>query len=107
MLKSFASKNVDALKGDVVPSVDPIPIFNPDEEEVDVQESRDSGIAFLIDLHAHAAKRGAFLFGNRLKSSELQSELLLYARLSAANSLHMDFDGCCFSKVRVFSLYKV
>ena len=51
-----------------------------------------------MDLHAHAAKRGAFLYGNRLKSSQLHSETLLFARLAAANSTHLDFDGCCFSQ---------
>lgn len=70
------------------------------DDGTEVIEDSNSGLAFLIDLHAHAAKRGAFLYGNRLKSSEYHSESLLYARLSAANSLHMDFDGCCFSQVR-------
>ena len=57
-----------------------------------------SGIAFLIDLHAHAAKRGCFLYGNRLISTRLQAEVLLYARLTSANSAFMDFDACCFSQ---------
>ena len=61
-------------------------------------EDQNSGLAFLMDLHAHAAKRGAFLYGNRLKSSQLHSETLLFARLAAANSTHLDFDGCCFSQ---------
>jgi len=70
----------------------------PAGDAEEVFEDIHSGVAFLIDLHAHAAKRGAFLFGNRLKSSELQSELHLYARLASANSAHLDFDGCCFSQ---------
>ena len=72
----------------------------PAGDAEEVFEDIHSGVAFLIDLHAHAAKRGAFLFGNRLKSSELQSELHLYARLASANSAHLDFDGCCFSQVK-------
>jgi hypothetical protein len=63
-------------------------------------ETMNSGISFLIDLHAHAAKRGCFLYGNRVKSPKLQAEILLYARLTSANSAFMDFDGCCFSQVR-------
>ena len=62
-------------------------------------ETTTSGIAFLVDLHAHAAKRGCFLYGNRLKSAKLQAEILLYARLTSANSAFMDFDACCFSQV--------
>ena len=76
--------------------------INFEDGAADVVEDSNSGVAFLIDLHAHAAKRGAFLYGNRLKSSECQAELLLFARLSAANSLHMDFDGCCFSQVCIY-----
>ena len=63
-------------------------------------ENTSSGIAFLLDLHAHAAKRGCFLYGNRLKSPKLHAEILLYARLTSANSAFMDFDGCCFSQVK-------
>ncbi|CAG5095721.1 Oidioi.mRNA.OKI2018_I69.XSR.g14306.t2.cds [Oikopleura dioica] len=61
-------------------------------------EDKESGVGFLIDLHAHAAKRGAFLFGNRLKLADYHAETLCYARLTAANSAHMDFDACCFSQ---------
>ena len=69
-------------------------------EQDDVVETTSSGIAFMIDLHAHAAKRGCFLYGNRLKTARLHAEMLLYARLTSANSAFMDFDGCCFSQVR-------
>ena len=77
----------------------PEPAKLPAGDVEEVVEDLHSGVAFLIDLHAHAAKRGAFLFGNRLKTSELQAELHLYARLASANSAHLDFDGCCFSQV--------
>ena len=43
-------------------------LSNADSYE-DVTESASSGLAFLLDLHAHAAKRGCFLYGNRLKVS--------------------------------------
>ena len=70
------------------------------ESAEDVTEDFNSGIGFLTDLHAHAAKRGAFLYGNKVKSSQMQAELHLYARLCSANSSHMDFDACCFSQVK-------
>merc|ERR1719430_2011258 len=74
------------------------PKTKPNIDDGTVQESTNSGIAFLIDLHAHAAKRGCFLYGNRLISTKLQAEVLLYARLTSANSAFMDFDACCFSQ---------
>ena len=68
------------------------------QEQDDVVETNNSGVAFMLDLHAHAAKRGCFLYGNRLKQSRHHAEMLLYARLTSANSAFMDFDACCFSQ---------
>ena len=49
-----------------------------------------------VDLHAHANKRGCFLFGNALPSAQ-QVENVLYAKLVALNSRWVDFNGCDFS----------
>lgn len=36
---------------------------------------RDSGVAFYIDLHAHASKKGCFFYGNYLKDPDKQVHL--------------------------------
>ena len=54
-------------------------------------------LAFYVDLHAHANRRGCFLYGNALPTEEQRVEAAMYARLVAANSRHLDLDGCDFS----------
>ena len=56
-----------------------------------------SGIAFYVDLHGHAARRGCFIYGNSIDNELLQIENVLYAKLIAFNTQHFDFDGCNFS----------
>lgn len=56
-----------------------------------------SGIAFYVDLHGHAAKRGCFIYGNSIDNELFQVENVLFAKLIAFNSQHFDFDGCNFS----------
>jgi hypothetical protein len=54
---------------------------------------------FHVDLHAHANKRGVFLFGNNFGTdSKAQVEAVLYTKLVALNSQTVDFDGCTFSQ---------
>ena len=47
-------------------------------------------------MHAHAGKKGAFIFGNALEN-EKQIENLLFPRLIALNSLNFDFLESNFS----------
>ncbi len=56
-----------------------------------------SGIAFYVDLHGHAAKRGCFIYGNAIDNELYQIENVLFAKLIAFNSQHFDFEGCNFS----------
>ena len=56
-----------------------------------------SGIAFYVDLHGHAAKRGCFIYGNSIENELYQVENVLFTKLIAFNSQHFDFDGCNFS----------
>mmetsp|Transcript_16757 Transcript_16757/g.25168 ORF Transcript_16757/g.25168 Transcript_16757/m.25168 type:complete len:785 (-) Transcript_16757:204-2558(-) len=55
-------------------------------------------MAMYLDLHAHASKRGCFIYGNVLDSMEHQVQNQLFCRLIAMNSAHFDYEGCLFSK---------
>lgn len=50
-----------------------------------------------IDLHAHANKRGCFLFGNALDGSAHVDNVLL-AKIASINSPFFDFNACDFSE---------
>ncbi len=50
-----------------------------------------------IDYHAHANKRGCFMYGNHYKDDVEQVDAMLLPRLVAMNSPDFDFGGCCFS----------
>lgn len=53
-----------------------------------------------LDLHAHATRRGMFIYGNSLDGRR-QVDNVMYAKLISLNTQHFDFDGCNFSeKVR-------
>ena len=53
--------------------------------------------AVIVDVHAHAGKRGCFFYGNALDSGEQQVENQLMALLLSVNSRHFDYSGCNFS----------
>ena len=51
-----------------------------------------------VDLHAHASKRGVFIYGNRCDGLETQIENMLLVRLMTLNTRWLDFDACNFSE---------
>ena len=65
--------------------------------------TKQSGIALYIDLHAHATKRGCFLYGNYFQDETEQTENMLFAKLVALNSPHLDFDHCVFSEKNMYT----
>ncbi len=58
----------------------------------------DKRLFFYCDLHAHAAKKGCFIYGNALNDFVMQVESKLYAKVVSMNSLHFEFENCNFSK---------
>jgi hypothetical protein len=52
---------------------------------------------FYCDLHAHAAKKGSFLYGNAL-DFVMQVESMLFAKVMSLNCINFEYDSCNFSK---------
>ena len=56
-----------------------------------------ANLRLYLDLHAHASKRGCFIYGNYLDSREEQIKNRMYAKLIAMNSPWFEYKGCDFS----------
>lgn len=50
-----------------------------------------------IDFHAHASKKGGFMFGNHLSEPAKQADNITFAKLVAMNCLNFDMCECNFS----------
>ena len=55
-------------------------------------------LAFYIDLHAHATKRGCFLFGNKLPLPDL-AEAKLFCHAIAQHSPFFEAGACAFNRM--------
>ncbi|XP_059699199.1 cytosolic carboxypeptidase-like protein 5 [Haemorhous mexicanus] len=64
---------------------------------------RDSGLAYYVDLHGHASKRGCFMYGNSFSDENDQVENMLFPKLISLNSPHFDFMGCNFSEKNMYA----
>ena len=51
-----------------------------------------------VDFHAHASKKGVFMFGNALQDPERQADNITFAKLIAMNCLNFDMNECNFSE---------
>ena len=68
--------------------------------------TKQSGIAFYVDLHAHATKRGVFMYGNYFSNAMEQAENMLFPKLISLNSPHLDFEHCVFSEKNMYTADK-
>ncbi|XP_068792685.1 cytosolic carboxypeptidase-like protein 5 isoform X6 [Struthio camelus] len=64
---------------------------------------QDSGLAYYVDLHGHASKRGCFMYGNSFNDENDQVENMLFPKLISLNSPHFDFTGCNFSEKNMYA----
>ena len=62
----------------------------------------ESGIAFYVDLHGHASKRGCFIYGNYFENEDTQIENMLFPKLISMNTAHFDFTGCNFTERNMY-----
>ncbi|KAM9155397.1 cytosolic carboxypeptidase-like protein 5 isoform 3-T3 [Pangshura tecta] len=64
---------------------------------------QESGLAYYVDLHGHASKRGCFMYGNCFSEENAQVENMLFPKLISLNSAHFDFMGCNFSEKNMYA----
>ncbi|GFR43785.1 hypothetical protein Agub_g4902, partial [Astrephomene gubernaculifera] len=55
-------------------------------------------LEYYIDLHAHANKKGVFIYGNTLEDGEAHLQSLMYAKLVALNNPVFDFMSCNYTE---------
>ncbi|GMH52100.1 hypothetical protein TrST_g4224 [Triparma strigata] len=60
--------------------------------------SQKQNLKLYLDLHAHASKRGCFIYGNHLGSCERQLANQLYVKCISLNSPWFEYKGCDFSR---------
>ncbi|CAF3661224.1 unnamed protein product, partial [Adineta steineri] len=69
-------------------------LSNPDFLKISPYES---GIAYYLDLHGHASKKGCFIYGNHLPDDEQHTDNILFPKLISLNSPHFEYDNCNFT----------
>lgn len=52
---------------------------DPVAEESEAVPPQEGGVAYYVDLHGHASKRGCFMYGNNLPDESQQVEGLIFS----------------------------
>jgi hypothetical protein len=65
--------------------------------EVILYHNEEKRLHGYLDLHAHATRKGCFMYGN---SSEIKNQLdiCLYPRLVSMNTPYFEYEGCNFTE---------
>lgn len=64
---------------------------------------RTGDLAFYVDLHGHASKRGCFVYANYMDNEEEYVQSILYPKLMSINSANFDFTGCNFTEKNMYT----
>ena len=67
-------------------------------KQILVQQHDLGKLCIYIDLHAHAARKGCFMFGNALPVTSEQVENMWLAKVISLNSVDFDFNQCSFAE---------
>ncbi|KAJ7373892.1 Cytosolic carboxypeptidase-like protein 5 [Desmophyllum pertusum] len=62
-----------------------------------------SGVAYYVDLHGHASKRGCFVYANYLENEDNYVSSILFPKLVSLNSANFDFAACNFTEKNMYS----
>lgn len=62
-----------------------------------------SGVAYYVDLHGHASKRGCFVYANYLENEDNYVNSILFPKLISMNSANFDFAACNFTEKNMYS----
>lgn len=57
-----------------------------------------------LDLHAHAVKKGFFIYGNYIPDFNRQIDVCLFPKLLSVNNPYFDYDACNFTERNMYSV---
>jgi hypothetical protein len=80
---------------------DPSPELHPTifaAKQYVVERAREGLMHMYMDLHAHATRRGCFIFGNNTSTTESLVDTLLFSKLISMSSPHFDFNQCNYTE---------
>lgn len=55
-----------------------------------------------LDLHAHAARKGVFIYGNSIDELEKQVEICLFPKILSLNSEIFEYEGSNFNEQNMY-----